>query len=151
MFSLRNRLENGSMLCLENVSMLKSFQRCRCAATVSMTFPCRNRLKDVSVPQPSEGSFRATTVSRKFPCRNRRRDVPVPPPSQGWFPNATNVSERSPCRSHLKEVVPADSPSRGGDGTVYVLDVKQPSLPTLFTLFLCLFLSLWSYQIYFIP
>ena len=37
--------------------------------------------------------------------------------------------------------VPAGSPSRGGDVKVYVLDINQPSLPTPFTLFLCLFLS----------
>ena len=38
---------------------------------------------------------------------------------------------RSP-RAHL---------SRGGDVKVYVLDINQQSLPTPFTLFLCLFLS----------
>ena len=37
--------------------------------------------------------------------------------------------------------VPAGSPSRGGDVKVYVLDINQPSLPTPFTLILCLFLS----------
>ena len=39
--------------------------------------------------------------------------------------------------------VPAGSPSRGGDVTVYVQDTNQPSLPALFfyVLFLCLFLS----------
>ena len=38
-------------------------------------------------------------------------------------------------------LVPAGSPSRGGDVKVFVLDINQPSLPTPFTLFLCLFLS----------
>ena len=47
--------------------------------------------------------------------------------------------------------VPAGSPSRGGDVMVYVLDVNHPSLPNLFILFLCLFLSLWAFQLYFIP
>ena len=37
--------------------------------------------------------------------------------------------------------VPVGSPSRGGDVMVYVIDIKQPSLPTLFILFLCLCLS----------
>ena len=37
--------------------------------------------------------------------------------------------------------VPAGSPSRGGNVKVCVLDINQPSLPTPFTLFLCLFLS----------
>ena len=38
-------------------------------------------------------------------------------------------------------LVPAGSPSRGGDVKVCVLDINQVSLPTLFTLFLRLFLS----------
>ena len=38
-------------------------------------------------------------------------------------------------------VVPAGSPSGGGDVKVYVLYINQLSLPTRFTLFLCLFLS----------
>ena len=47
--------------------------------------------------------------------------------------------------------VPAGSPSRGGDVRVYVLDINQPSLRTPFTLSLCLFLSLWPFQLYFTP
>ena len=47
--------------------------------------------------------------------------------------------------------VPSGSPSRGGDVVVYVLDTNKLSLPTPFILFLCLFLSLWSFQLYFIP
>ena len=39
------------------------------------------------------------------------------------------------------QTVPAGSPSRGGDVKVCVFDINQPSLPTPFTLFLCLFLS----------
>ena len=38
-------------------------------------------------------------------------------------------------------LVPAGSPSRGADVKVCVLDINQVSLPTLFTLFLRLFLS----------
>ena len=37
-------------------------------------------------------------------------------------------------------IVPAGSPSHGGDVKICVLDINQPSLPTPFTLFLCLFL-----------
>ena len=48
-------------------------------------------------------------------------------------------------------LVSLGSPSRGGDVTVYVSDINHPSLPTLFVLFLCLFLSLWPFQLYFIP
>ena len=48
-------------------------------------------------------------------------------------------------------MVHAGSALRGGDVTVYVIDVNQPSLPTLFILFLCLFLSLWPFNLYFIP
>ena len=49
--------------------------------------------------------------------------------------------------------VPPGSPSRGGDVAVYVFDVNQPSLPIPFfyILLLCLFLSLWPFQLYFIP
>ena len=47
---------------------------------------------------------------------------------------------------------PAGSPSRGGDVVVYVFDMNQPSLPrSFFFLFLCLFLSLWPFRLYFIP
>ena len=53
-------------------------------------------------------------------------------------------------RSLTPALVPAGSPSRGGDVTVYVLDINQPSLPTLFIQFLCLFLPLWPFQRYFI-
>ena len=42
----------------------------------------------------------------------------------------------------LQLQVPAGSPSRGGDVTVYVLDISQPSLPTPLILLLCLFRSL---------
>ena len=50
-------------------------------------------------------------------------------------------------------VVMALSMVRGGDVAVYVYDMNQPSLPTpsFFILFLCLFLSLWPFQLYFIP
>ena len=41
--------------------------------------------------------------------------------------------------------------SRGGEVTVYVLDINQLSLPTRFILFLRLFHSLWPFQLYFIP
>ena len=40
--------------------------------------------------------------------------------------------------------VPADSPSRGGDVAVYVLDINQPSLPTLLILFLCVCFCLYD-------
>ena len=45
----------------------------------------------------------------------------------------------------------AGSPSRGGDVTVYVLDINQLSLQTLFIRFLCLSMSLWLFQLHFIP
>ena len=49
-----------------------------------------------------------------------------------------NVKERFPSFIFLNEeyflhsLVPADSPSRGGDVTVYVYDINQPSLPAPF-------------------
>ena len=48
---------------------------------------------------------------------------------------------------------PRAVPSRGGDVTGYVFDINQPtpgSLPTPFDSVLCLLLSLWPYQLYFI-
>ena len=42
---------------------------------------------------------------------------------------------------NLFVIVPAGTPSRGGDVRVCVFDINQPSLPTPFILFLCLFLS----------
>ena len=55
--------------------------------------------------------------------------------------------------SHLLSVsfVPAGSPSRTGDVAVYVFDINQPSLPTPFYSVLGLFLSLWPFQLYFVP
>ena len=41
------------------------------------------------------------------------------------------MTSTSQIDSYLKQV-PADSPSRGGDVTVYVCDINQPSLPTPF-------------------
>ena len=45
--------------------------------------------------------------------------------------------------------VPVGLPSRGGYVMVYVLDIDQLSLPTLFILFLCL--SSWPFQLNLIP
>ena len=51
---------------------------------------------------------------------------------------------------------PPGSPSRGGDVAVYVYDMNQPNLPSpfliffLLILFLCLFLYLRPFQLYFI-
>ena len=46
---------------------------------------------------------------------------------------------------------PASSPSPGGDVRAYVVDINQQNLPALFILFLCLFLSLWLFKLYFYP
>ena len=56
--------------------------------------------------------------------------------------------------NHSHQRIPTRSPSSsspGGDVMVHVPDINQPSLPTPFTLFLFLFLSLWPFQLYFIP
>ena len=42
------------------------------------------------------------------------------------------------------------SPSRGGDVAVYVFDTNR-ACPLLFIRFLCLCLSTWPFQLYFIP
>ena len=46
---------------------------------------------------------------------------------------------------------PAFRPLRAHRLVVDVLDKNQPSLPTLLILVLCLLLSLWPFQLYFIP
>ena len=45
------------------------------------------------------------------------------------------------CLFVCLSLIPAGSPSHGGDVVVYVKDINQPSLPISFNLFLCLFLS----------
>ena len=64
---------------------------------------------------------------------------------------ATGTLLHSFISSAMVSAVPAGSTSHGGDVTVYVKDINQPSLPTPFILFLCLFLSTWPFQLYFIP
>ena len=55
------------------------------------------------------------------------------------------------CLTAVYTCVPTGSPSRGGDVAIDVFNMNQPSLPTPFILFLCLFLlSLWPFQLYFI-
>ena len=60
----------------------------------------------------------------------------------------------TPLPSHctLHSLVPAGSPLPSGHVAVCVFDINPQSLPTpFFILFLCLFLSLWPFQLYFIP
>ena len=59
----------------------------------------------------------------------------------GRHDHTTSVCVSLRWSGGLRVVVPEGSPSRGGDVKVCVLDINQPSLPTPFTLFLCLFLS----------
>ena len=47
--------------------------------------------------------------------------------------------------------VSSGSPSCGGDVTVYVSDINQPGLLTPFYSVLVSILSLWPFQLYFIP
>ena len=60
----------------------------------------------------------------------------------------TTTAATSTTSLLLLPLVPVGSPFRGGDVTVYVLDINQPSLPTLFIVFLCLFLSLCPFQLH---
>ena len=48
-------------------------------------------------------------------------------------------------------IIPAGSPSRGGDVTVYVFNKNQPSLPTPFYFVLVSISVLLPFQLYFIP
>ena len=69
-----------------------------------------------------------------------------------WSLRKTQGQYMSPSWSQSRGPlwVPSGSPSLGGDVVAYVKDINQSSLPTLFFLFLCLFLSLWLFQLYFI-
>ena len=71
------------------------------------------------------------------------------------FQNKILLFLKSLCKTFSTSYknITAGSPSLGGDVMVYVLllDINQPSLPTLFILFMCLFPSLWPLQLYFIP
>ena len=53
-----------------------------------------------------------------------------------------SLSEAPRTAPNIANGVHMGSPSHGGDATVFVVDISQPSLSTLFILFLCLFLSL---------
>ena len=51
----------------------------------------------------------------------------------------------------LLRAVPPGSSSRGGEVTVYVPDINQPSLPTPCYSVLVSVSVLWPFQLYFIP
>ena len=57
------------------------------------------------------------------------------------FRHGCTTSDHESNTTSSYDYVPAGSPSRGGDVKVCVLDINQPSLPTHFTLFLCLYPS----------
>ena len=84
---------------------------------------------------------RKVTEKDQVPARRRR----VSSFGLHWYGIVQAVvgmcpSDKSPTASlQTYIVVPAGSPSRDGDVTVYVLDINQPNLPTLFILLLCLF------------
>ena len=75
----------------------------------------------------------ANDVVREYVClrvcvRVCVRVCALPPPIFFFFSNIELV---------VKVLVPTGSSSRGGDVTIYVLDINQPSLPTVFVQFLC--------------
>ena len=53
--------------------------------------------------------------------------------------------------STLKDLVPTDSPSRGGDVVVDFFDINEPSLPTPFYSALVSISVFLALQLYFIP
>ena len=63
----------------------------------------------------------------------------------------TTTAATSTTSLLLLPLVPVGSPFRGGDVTVYVLDINQPNLSIFSILFLCLFLPLWPIQLHLIP
>ena len=55
------------------------------------------------------------------------------------------------CVSLSLSLVPAGSPSRGGDVAVYVFDINEASLPTQCHSVLVSISLLWSFHLYFNP
>ena len=108
------------------------------------TVPNKFPLANILLPVQCYGS----SHWRISPSLFSVREVPT-----SEYPPPCSVLGKFPLANIPLSVVPAGSPSRSGDVTVYVLDKNQPSLPTLFFIqFLCLFLSLKLFQeLYFIP
>ena len=66
------------------------------------------------------------------------------------------ISTRAHSRLGIKDMfsfvtVPKGSPSHGGDVMVYIKDINQPSLPTLFYSVLASISVFMAFQLYFIP
>ena len=92
---------------------------------------------------------RATDLKKDMDCCGR-----IPCRSGPWSQWMVHFTHYVFCFSLCLSTCPAPSsvsPSRGGDVTVYVSDINQPSLPTLFILLLSLFLSSWPFRLYFVP
>ena len=90
--------------------------------------------------------------------QTNRNDFPVL--FWSWVSKSCGLSSSSSSSSSSWILVHAGSPSRGGDVAVYVPNINQPNLLTLFFFFfgccyllLCVLLSLWpfQFQLYFIP
>ena len=82
------------------------------------------------------------SVTAGFVCRNFRPRVP-------WIRDGSSTL----LGRNILSLVIAGSPLRGRDGTVYVNDINDRACPLLFLkiLYWCLLLSLWPFQLYFIP
>ena len=100
-------------------------------------------LRRQNAPQCGLGPLVQTRIHRGLDQLYKRihrslsqRRHPTAPVSVGW------VHLYRPESTIACFCVPAGSSSR---------DINQSSMPAIFTLFSCLFLSLWPFQVYFIP
>ena len=103
-------------------------------------FARRSFFYDILKEDPSEATKNIITNLKKTrpgTCKPLIKTHKPKPYPMRLFLSGTGT----PVQPISKFVVPAGSPSRGGDVKVHVFDINQPSLPTPFTLFLRLFLS----------
>ena len=93
-----------------------------------LMFPA-TRLCTDSRPSPPAPSASGMASPKLFP-------LPLSPGSRTTSKDLSSISAFYVSVRHslpaIFQAVPAGSPSRGGDVTVYVLDISQPSLPTCF-------------------
>ena len=91
----------------------------------------RGRVKDSS----NNYTFSSCSGSLVFVRTSRSgrplRRVKTPRPFSGKTgPNGRWCKTHKYCLNLVAMIIPAGSPSRGGDAAVYIFDIKQPSLPT---------------------
>ena len=116
--------------------------------TTTATIDYRNQVTQLNKRVLLSFSFSLTQRS-DFSCsENEATGTPKMKPQE--LQSRSFVSSRFQVRRSMLPSL-AGSPSRGGDVTVYVLNINQLSLPTPFYSVLMSISPLWPFQLYFIP